>query len=104
MAALIEISRSKRKSKGKPGAYLRILVHQGSYKDECRKVVSWFSLRQDASEKLLKKWGHRYIFGKKMVRGSLKNTLALMVKRNYGSNYKIFFFVFEVGRINSSSS
>jgi len=71
----------------------------------CRspQVVSWFSLRQDASETLLKKWGHQSIFLKKMVRKSLKNTHALMVERNYGSNYKGFFF-FDVGRINSSSS
>jgi len=31
-------------------------------KDKFRKVVSSFSLRQDASETLLKKWGHPSIF------------------------------------------
>ena len=41
---------------------LRILFHQGSYKDKFRKVVSWFPLRQGASEMLLKNWGHRSIF------------------------------------------
>ena len=44
---------------------LWILFHQGSYKDKSRKVVSWFFLRQNVSETLLKKWGHRYIFWKK---------------------------------------
>jgi len=43
------------------GVEIRILFHQGSHKDKFRKVVSWFSLRQDASETLLKKWGHRSI-------------------------------------------
>jgi len=37
---------------------LRVIFHQGSYNDKFRKVVSWFSLRQDVSETLLKKWGH----------------------------------------------
>ena len=55
-------------------------------------MVSWFSLRQDASETLLKKWGHRSFFLKKMARESLKNTRALMAERNYGSNYKLFSF------------
>jgi len=65
---------------------LRILSHQGAYKDKFRKVVSWFSLRQDASETLLKKVGSPNYFLKKMARESLKNTRALMVERNYGSN------------------
>jgi len=42
--------------------YLRIFFHRGSHKDKFRKMVSWFSLRQDVSETLLKKLGHRSIF------------------------------------------
>ena len=41
---------------------LRILFPQGSCKDKFRQVLSWFSLRQDASETLLKKWGRRSNF------------------------------------------
>jgi len=73
---------------------LRILFHQGSYKDKFRKVVAWFSLRQDMSETHLKKWGHRSI--KKNGQGKFKNTRALMVERNYGSNY-MFLFLFRGG-------
>jgi len=52
-----------RDSTGKSFEFLlRILFHQGSCKDKFRKVVSWFSLRQDASEMLLKQWGHRSFF------------------------------------------
>ena len=71
--------------------WLRILVHQGSYENKCRKVVSWFSLRQDVSETLLKCGVNDLFFEKKMVRESLKNTRALMAERNYDSNYKFFF-------------
>ena len=70
---------------------LRILFHQGSYKDKFRRVVSWFCLRQDASETHFKKVGSPIYFLKKIVRESLKNTRALMVERNNGSNYKVFF-------------
>ena len=70
---------------------LRILSLQVSYKDKFRKVVSWFSLRQDVSETLLKSRVHRSIFWKKMVRKSLKNARALTVERNYGSIYRGYF-------------
>jgi len=70
---------------------LRVLFHQGPYKDKFRKKVSWFSLRQDVFETLLKKVGSPIYFLKKMVRESLKNARALMVERNYGSKYKVFF-------------
>jgi len=72
---------------------LRVLFLQGSYKDKFRKVVSWFSLRQGVSETLLKKSGvTNLFFGKKNGQGKLKkNTRALMMERNYDSNYKFVF-------------
>jgi len=82
---------------------LRILFHQGSYKDKRRKVVSWFSLRQDVSETLLKKWGHRYIVWKKWS-GEVKKIHVLLWWSGIMAQIISFFFVFEVGRINSSSS
>jgi len=42
-----------------------VLFHQGLCGDQFRKVVSWFSFRQDASETLLKRRNHRCILLKK---------------------------------------
>jgi len=39
----------------------RVLFHHGSYKDKFRKVVSWFSLRQDVSERFEKVGSPIYI-------------------------------------------
>jgi len=55
-------------------------------------VVSWFSLRLDAPETLLKSGVTDLFFEKKMVRESFKNARALTAERNYGSNYKFFFY------------
>jgi len=91
------------KTKFEGSNFFRILFHQGSCKDKFKKVVSWFSLRQDASETLLKKWGHRSIFWKKRSGKVWKIHVLLWRSGIMAQIIRVFSF-FEVGRINSSSS
>ena len=77
---------------------LRILFLQGLCKYKFRKVVSWFSLRQDASETLLKKWGHRSIFVKKKWSGKVKKIHLLLWWSGIMAQIIRFFFLFGGGQ------